>query len=279
MALKHTLKFEFRSGVQRYLHFSTRQALIWGAALAGLCAVAYSVGWVYVTRNAAAFQLSEIQAENNALRAENRDLEASLQSLTGRVEDFEDRTEQLALIAGVDLHDDPLSVGIGGSDSLSDFTVDVERRFADLEEALRERRQRLSSTPSLRPVKGLITSSYGGRRDPITGSPARHPGIDIGARPGRPVVATADGVVTRAGRIGALGKAIYVSHGYGMTTRYGHLSKFIVEPGQRVERGEVIGYVGRTGRATGYHLHYEVRLHGQAMNPLDYMLADYESAS
>jgi murein DD-endopeptidase MepM/ murein hydrolase activator NlpD len=86
------------------------------------------------------------------------------------------------------------------------------------------------------------------------------------------VLAAADGIVVQAERNGRLGKAVYLSHGYGLTTRYGHLSRFNVTPGQRVKRGDTIGYVGNTGRATGYHLHYEVRLDGRPVNPLGYIL-------
>jgi murein DD-endopeptidase MepM/ murein hydrolase activator NlpD len=85
------------------------------------------------------------------------------------------------------------------------------------------------------------------------------------------VVATADGIVTRAGVIGSLGRAVYVSHGFGLSTRYGHLLKLAVEPGQRVQRGDVIGYVGNSGRSTGYHLHYEVREANKPVNPITYV--------
>lgn len=280
MGLKHTLKLEFRSGSQRHIHFSTKRLLAVAGFVAAGCLVAFSLGWVYMTRNAAAFELSALADENDALRQENSALEGNLQRLAARVGEFEDRSEELALIAGLDVSSQS-RLGIGGDEVgiVENRVGRLDDAFAELEDALRTRRQRLASTPSLRPVIGLITSSYGTRRDPITGSRARHNGVDIGALPGRPVVAAADGVITRAGRISGLGKAVYVSHGYGTVTRYGHLSKFVVEPGQRVRRGEIVGYVGNTGRTTGYHLHYEVRVHGQAVNPLDYMIADYESAS
>lgn len=278
MGLKHTLKLEFRSGSQRHLHFSTKRLLtVFGVIGAG-CLIAFSLGWVYMTRNAATFELSALERENEALRQENSALEGDLQQLAARVSEFEDRSDELALIAGIEAGQTRL--GAGGDVEAVDTRVNrLEGTFEDLEAALRNRRQRLASTPSLRPVIGLITSGYGTRRDPLTNGWARHNGVDIGALPGRPVVAAADGVVTRAGRINALGKAVYVSHGYGTVTRYGHLSKSVVEPGQKVRRGEIVGYVGNTGRTTGHHLHYEVRIHGRAVNPLDYMIADYESAS
>ena len=280
MGLKHTLKLEFRSGTQRHFHFSTRRLLVASAVVGAGCLLAAALGWVYASHSAAAFELAGLEEENESLRLENSDLERRLTQLSDRVAEFEDRSDELALIAGIDLGG-PSRVGLGGDEIASlDARADIlDSTFVELEDALRSRRQRLASTPSLRPVIGLVTSGYGMRRDPITGSRASHNGVDIGALPGRPVVASADGVVTRAGRIRALGKAVYLSHGYGTVTRYGHLSKFIVEPGQKVRRGEVIGYVGNTGRTTGYHLHYEVRVHGRAVNPLDYMIADYESAS
>lgn len=281
MGLRHTIKLEFRSGSQRHFHFSTRQLLSTFGIILGGCLIAFSLGWVYMTKNAAAFELAALERENSSLRQENADLEDDLRKLADRVTEYEDRTEELALIAGIELTNPSPGVGAGG-DMVADLSYRSDvlaNRTGEVEEALRNRRQRLASTPSLRPVIGLVTSGYGARRDPLTGLRAHHTGVDIGALSGRPVVASAEGVVTRAGRIGTLGKAVYVSHGYGMTTRYGHLSKFIVEPGQRVSRGEVLGYVGNTGRTTGHHLHYEVRLHGQSVNPLDYMISDYESAS
>ena len=102
--------------------------------------------------------------------------------------------------------------------------------------------------------------------------PRHHNAVDIGSTPGHPVLAPGDGVVIRAGRIGRLGNAVYISHGFGITTRYGHLSRILVKPGQVVHRGQEIGDVGRTGRATGYHLHYEVRVDRRPVNPLGYML-------
>ena len=122
------------------------------------------------------------------------------------------------------------------------------------------------------PARGILTSSFGYRRDPVHGGRAFHQGVDIAAAPGHPVKVPADGMVIRAGRIGGLGKAVYVSHGYGLTTRYGHLAEISVEPGDEVQRGDVIGTVGSTGRSTGYHLHYEVRVDGKAVNPLAYIL-------
>ncbi len=126
--------------------------------------------------------------------------------------------------------------------------------------------------PTVTPTGGLFTSGFGVRRDPVNGRPAFHAGLDIAAPPGRAVNATADGVVVLAGPHGDLGNAVMISHGFGLTTRYGHLSATAVQAGQRVHRGDVLGYVGNTGHSTGYHLHYEVVKDGQAVNPLGYIL-------
>jgi murein DD-endopeptidase MepM/ murein hydrolase activator NlpD len=104
-----------------------------------------------------------------------------------------------------------------------------------------------------------------------------HQGLDIVAPPGSRVVAPADGVVTQMGPVGGFGNSIFISHGYGLVTRFGHLKSFNVKPGQKVHRGEVIGYVGSTGRSTGPHLHYEVLLHQRNVDPVRYILDEFKS--
>jgi murein DD-endopeptidase MepM/ murein hydrolase activator NlpD len=127
------------------------------------------------------------------------------------------------------------------------------------------------SQPSLWPVTGLLRSSFGGRSDPFSGEGAFHTGIDLAAPAGTPVHVTADGVVTSACWSGAYGKLVVVNHGNGFDTYYAHLSQFLIVPGQEVRRGEVIALSGGTGRATGPHMHYEVRLHGTPINPYRYL--------
>jgi murein DD-endopeptidase MepM/ murein hydrolase activator NlpD len=105
------------------------------------------------------------------------------------------------------------------------------------------------------------------RRDPFTGKDDFHTGLDISANHGTEVRSTADGIVESAAYQGNYGNAITVSHGFGISTRYGHLSRYNVRPGQKVKRGELIGYVGATGRATSSHLHYEILVNGRPMNP------------
>ncbi|HVW79300.1 MAG TPA: M23 family metallopeptidase [Alloacidobacterium sp.] len=129
----------------------------------------------------------------------------------------------------------------------------------------------LANAPSLWPVVGPVTSSFGEREDPFNGEGAFHAGIDISSHFGEPVRATADGTVETAGRATGYGREIVIDHGYGVKTLYGHLSGFAVTEGQQVTRGQIIGYVGTTGRSTGPHLHYEVRIRNTPVNPHKYL--------
>jgi murein DD-endopeptidase MepM/ murein hydrolase activator NlpD len=128
-----------------------------------------------------------------------------------------------------------------------------------------------NSAPNLWPVEGQVTGSFGERIDPFNGEGAFHSGVDIGSSYGHPIVAPADGVVTVTDTMGGYGKTIMIDHGSGISTRYGHLSGFAVTTGQHVQRGDIIGYVGESGRSTGPHLHYEVRINDTPVNPYKYL--------
>jgi murein DD-endopeptidase MepM/ murein hydrolase activator NlpD len=128
-----------------------------------------------------------------------------------------------------------------------------------------------NSAPNLWPVEGQVTGSFGERIDPFNGEGAFHSGVDIGSNYGASIIAPADGMVTFSDLLGGYGKAIMIDHGNGISTRYGHLSGFAVTAGQRVHRGDVIGYVGESGRSTGPHLHYEVRINDTPVNPYKYL--------
>jgi len=130
---------------------------------------------------------------------------------------------------------------------------------------------RANAAPNLWPVEGQITGSFGERIDPFNGEGAFHSGVDISAEVGSPVIAPADGVVTYADFLGGYGRAVMVDHGHGISTRYGHLAAFAVAAGQQIHRGDTIGYVGLSGRSTGPHLHYEVRINDTPVNPYKYL--------
>ena len=147
-----------------------------------------------------------------------------------------------------------------------------EVRQQDLLRALRENRDALASMPSIWPVVGFISSSFGGRSSPFGGGGQFHKGLDISNRMGTPVLAPAQGAVILAARDGAYGNSVEINHGGGIVTKYGHMQRWAVQPGQWVKRGEIIGYIGMSGRTTGPHLHYEVRLNGVPVNPMRYIL-------
>jgi murein DD-endopeptidase MepM/ murein hydrolase activator NlpD len=133
----------------------------------------------------------------------------------------------------------------------------------------------VADAPSMWPIEGPITSSFGEREDPFNGEGAFHSGIDISAPSGSPVRATADGDVSDASMGAGYGREVVLNHGHDLMTVYGHLSAIAVLPGQHVTRGEVIGYVGQSGRSTGPHLHYEVRVHNVPVNPHKYLRVTY----
>ena len=142
-------------------------------------------------------------------------------------------------------------------DRLNVVAHDVERRNA-----------LANATPSMWPAYGWLSSGMGPRRDPITGGPDYHSGLDIAGERGQPVYATAAGTVRHVGYQGAYGNLIVIDHGFGLETRYGHLLRYLVRPGTKVQRGDTIAQIGATGRTTGYHLHYEVVANGRLINPL-----------
>jgi murein DD-endopeptidase MepM/ murein hydrolase activator NlpD len=262
----------------RQLHIATGIAVF-------LAAGSLFTTWSFFTNSIDRNELQQVTTENESLRAINRSFETSISSLQKQLSDFEDQTRQLAIVAGLNELEPTSESGIGGlstpipSSDPDAALADLGDRVAHLNRALDavginldERERLISSTPSIAPVKGILTSSYGYRSDPITGARSAHFAIDIAAAPGMPVQATADGVVVKAERVGGLGNAVYVSHGYGITTRYGHLSKITVKPGDRINQRDVLGLVGSSGRSTGYHLHYEVRVDGQPENPRAYIL-------
>lgn len=144
----------------------------------------------------------------------------------------------------------------------------LEGHLSTVRKDVEKRESLMNATPSIWPVHGWLSAGYGMRADPFTGERDFHPGLDISADKGTPIMATAAGTVELAAPSGDYGNLVIVDHGFGLVTRYGHLSKFEVWRGREVKRGDVLGYVGSTGRATGPHLHYEVLANGKLINPM-----------
>jgi murein DD-endopeptidase MepM/ murein hydrolase activator NlpD len=248
--------------------------------------------WSYFNTSVSPAEIVRLRDENQNLRQANLGFENSIRSLQNQLSDYEDRTRQLAIVAGVDSLSGGTEGGVGGGapledgdgapdevppiDQMADRAAQLDQTLDAVQDKLQERLVWISSTPAIAPVKGILTSGFGFRSDPMTHGRGVHQGVDIAAASGQPVRASADGIVMRADEGGGYGKAVFLAHGFGVTTRYGHLSRLEVHPGQRVKRGDVIGRVGSTGRSTGPHLHYEVRIDGEAVNPLAYILDDTE---
>ncbi len=147
-----------------------------------------------------------------------------------------------------------------------------EQGVIQLWESLSERQSLLNATPNIKPARGWFTSRFGYRIDPFTGRPEMHAGLDIAGPPGTPIYAPADGIVSHVGFESGYGKLVSIDHGYGVITRYAHNSRIFVEQGQKVKRWDVISAIGSTGRSSGPHLHYEVRIHGVPVDPMNYIL-------
>ncbi|HJS24042.1 MAG TPA: M23 family metallopeptidase [Pyrinomonadaceae bacterium] len=222
--------------------------------------------------------------ENERLRAENERQRQELEKLNNRVEKVEDTSRKLAEKSGV-VEQTPILPGSGGPALPMDemALATLMAKMGRLEEDLRSYeailRQR-GYTPALWPVDGTLEGGFGGRRNPFGGGGYEfHSGQDIEAGWGAPVVAGASGRVSFVGWQNGYGQLVIVDHGGGLTTRYGHLSHIDVELNQMVSRAQLLGKVGSTGRSTGPHLHYEVRINDQPVNPLPYLLLSMKTAS
>lgn len=185
----------------------------------------------------------------------------------------------LADVKADELRDDELVTLVASKLNLLERQVYVQSQSFDrLTEAINQSSNRITHIPSIRPVSEedmtQMASGYGWRIDPIYGTSKHHDGMDFAAPIGTPVYATGDGTVTSASMNSGYGNCIDINHGYNYTTRFAHLSEMLVKPGQKVSRGQLIGRVGNTGKSTGSHLHYEVRLNGVPQNPVNYYFQD-----
>lgn len=224
------------------------------------------------------------EMENQRLRAENARQRQELEKLNNRVEKVEDTSRKLAEKSGV-VEDNYTPSGTGGPElpldemALETLASKMSRLELDMSAHEASLRQR-GYTPTLWPVEGTLEGGFGGRRNPFGGGGFEfHSGQDIEAAWGAPVVSGAAGKVSFVGWQNGYGQLVVVDHGGGLTTRYGHLSHIDVELDQTVSRGQLLGKVGSTGRSTGPHLHYEVRINDEAVNPLPYLLLSIKSAA
>ena len=269
------------------------------AGLAGAAMVVLAAGaffcYQYVTLHVRLLELKQLRLEasdRQTLAAQLRQVDAEL----ARLRDLDRRVRGVVgLTAGAAAPPPPLAQG--GADTVSrNALLDAlrqrtgrfgeeahrdlaalgqelstrERSLRELQAYLEEKAGLLAATPTILPVRGLVTAGYGYRKSPFTGAREFHEGLDIAAPYGTPILATADGVVAFAGPLAAYGNVVFLDHGRGFATFYGHNSTNRVREGQRVHRGDILAYVGTTGRTTGPHVHYEVHIKGVLANPLKY---------
>ena len=240
-----------------------------------------------------------LQQENEQLKEKLREMDNQLDLMSEAMADIENRDDNIDRVI---FETDPMPVeerypklyaqnqaGVGNIDALA-LLQDVSDKanqlivrlsaqshsFDTIAEIAQRKSEMLTSIPAIRPLKGVktITSGFGGRYHPILKTIRMHTGVDLSAPKGTPVYATADGVVSREKGGSGYGIVVILNHGYSYQTLYAHLSKKVVKPGQKVKRGELIGYVGNTGLSFGSHLHYEVIKNGVKVNPVHYFFDD-----
>jgi murein DD-endopeptidase MepM/ murein hydrolase activator NlpD len=243
-------------------------------------------------------RLSQAENENRVVKSEINRIENEIGNLQAFIDTLELYDKKLRSYAPLDpINDELRNMGVGGFTPLfedEDLSPDVKRELTDVSETLdnlvgrarlqkssfeelttylQEKAYLRSHTPSIMPVQGWLMRGFGYQIDPFTGQVKMHEGLDIAAPTGTPIVAPADGTVRYAGNKKDYGLLVEIDHGYGYITRYGHCQRIRVNSGMRVKRGDVIAYVGNTGRSTGPHLHYEVCVSHTAVNPMNYVLS------
>lgn len=285
-----------RSGVVRRFTVGLWPALM---TVGGVLAFPVLVGTGAALK--ARYEAAHVYATATALDLENANYRIATEALSGQIQGLQAAITELGAKAALDPTlqsamdklpavvknramggGSPATAGFGALPALQspentfgllrELLQGIESRLMSVRADVDKRNALAAATPSIWPAHGWLTSRVGTRQDPITGGRDFHPGLDISADHGSPVYATADGTVMQAESQSGYGNLVVVDHGYGLESRYGHLSRYKVRTGEKVKRGDVLGYVGSTGRSTGSHLHYEVRVNGRLLNPLQLLL-------
>ena len=253
----------------------------------------------YIQVKKKAFELSRLRQETQAQKSQLHFFSSKIEDMEKQLSKLKDFDKKIRIIANLERGQETTSLmGMGGPSPsdirdklksakddpglVQQMKADVERlqseaitqelSLAELEKNLQTKKEMMICMPSLWPTMGWVTSGFGFRTNPFSGLSQMHEGMDISNRVGTLVVAPSDGIVSDVGNDLVYGKIIVISHGFGMASRYCHLSKALVKAGQKVSRGDKIAEIGMTGRTTGPHLHYEVRLNGIPVNPLRYIV-------
>jgi len=275
----------------------------WAAAISSVVLLVLGLSGALLVEGDARLEAERLARENEVLTSELATMRDRVGSLESRVASLSEEGNRFLTLAGIEpIDSEVLDVGVGGpgtntpqSHPLWELNRDVgeaafavqydlnalDRRARLLSESLDEardsllaHRELLRSTPSILPTSGLVSSRFSrSRLHPIHHRPLPHQGVDIAAEKGTPIMAAAKGTVITATWVSGYGQTVEIDHGYGFVTLYGHGSEILVRRGQEVERGDVIARVGDTGITTSPHLHYEIRVGGQPVNPLNYVFA------
>ena len=267
-------------------------------AVIGLSTAAFFYGQEYLNLKKEMPDVSRLEKENQHQQAQILAFAQKIGQLKGEMEKLNQFNKKLKNMLALSDQESDRFVGQGGPatalnkpktaiayqkkemirrmhDDLSSLGQEaslVEQSQQELHTYLQSRKSILAATPSILPSRGWVTSGFGYRRSPFTGKKEFHKGLDIANRKGTPILAPASGVVAQVGWENGYGKCITIHHGYGLSTKYAHLSKFLVKPGEAIKRGQAIAKMGSTGRSTGSHLHYEVHLNGVPTNPSRFVL-------
>ncbi len=246
-----------------------------GLLAIGLAVVGLGIGCLWMSRRVSNYE--RLRSDFDHLRIQYADLQRQVNQHQRQMASLETLATEVSVAYGINQPPDIQQGEPLDADSVPNLRESIEQ-YAFLQSASFSQiyhhyayRWQVHNEPSLWPVIGVVRSTFGGRSDPFSGEGAFHTGIDLQVPTGSAVHVTADGVVETVGWSGNYGKLVVVDHGNGLQTYYGHLSHFLVVPGQEVRRGEVIALSGSTGRATGPHVHYEIRLSGTPVNPYRFM--------
>jgi murein DD-endopeptidase MepM/ murein hydrolase activator NlpD len=279
------------------IHKKTFKIGLYLLAFAILSTIFFFCDYIQVRKKT--FELNKLRQETQEQRSKIHFFSSKIEDLEKQLSKLKDFDKRIRIIANLEKGQETTSfMGMGGPSPsdireklkaekdekglVQQMRADVERlkseaisqeeSLSDLEKLLQTKKDVLVHTPSVWPTMGWVTSGFGFRINPFTGLTQMHEGIDISNRVGTPVIATGDGIISDIGNDWAHGKILAISHGFGMITRYSHLNKVLVRVGQKVKRGDKIAEVGMSGKTTGPHLHYEVRLNGIPVNPMRYIL-------
>ena len=253
----------------------------------------------YIQVRKKAFELNRLRQEAQTQRSQIQFFSARIEDLEKQLSKLKDFDRKIRVIANLEKGEETTPfMGMGGPSPsdireklkgekdehglIQQMRTDIERlqsesmsqeeSLSEIEKLLQDKKEMLAHTPSVWPVMGWVTSGFGFRTDPFTGLSQMHEGMDISNRLGTLVITPGSGMISDTGSDFTHGKFIVMSHGFGMTTRYNHLNKVLVRAGQKVNRGDKIAEIGMTGKTTGPHLHYEVRVNGIPVNPMRYIL-------